>query len=197
MHRHLLRKNPQGLLYLTEIRWDGDEGKKQMGLLECFVGGMLSLGVLHNVNPSKRERDLETAKALTYTCMRFYFDSPRGVASEVTGLGSKVEVHYSAAYYIFRPEAIESLYYLNQITGDPIYKEWGWRVWKAVEKETKTSFGFSHTKDVRFAGYLDDHTESFFFAETLKYLFLLFNDEHIINLMNQVLNTEAHPISVF
>ena len=33
-------------------------------------------------------------------------------------------IHASARhnFYIFRPEAIESLYYLNQITGDPIYR---------------------------------------------------------------------------
>lgn len=168
-----------------------------MGLLECFAGGMLSLGVLHNVNPSKKERDLTTAKALTYTCMRFYFDSPLGVASELTDiLDDHLQVVDSAAYYLFRPEAIESLYYLNQITGDPIYREWGWKVWKAIEQETKTSYGFGHLQDVRVHGKIDDRTESYFFSETLKYFYLLFKDEQVVDLMNQVLNTEAHPLSV-
>jgi endoplasmic reticulum Man9GlcNAc2 1,2-alpha-mannosidase len=38
---------------------------------------------------------------------------------------------------------------------------------------------------------------SFFLAETLKYLYLLFLDEDKIPLDKWVLNTEAHPLPVF
>jgi hypothetical protein len=38
---------------------------------------------------------------------------------------------------------------------------------------------------------------SFFLAETLKYLFLLFRDDDPIPLDQWVLNTEAHPLPVF
>jgi hypothetical protein len=38
--------------------------------------------------------------------------------------------------------------------------------------------------------------ESFFIAETLKYLFLLFSDDDILPLDEVVLNTEAHPFPV-
>ena len=38
--------------------------------------------------------------------------------------------------------------------------------------------------------------QSFFLAETLKYLYLLFSDDSTIDLSKYVFNTEAHPISV-
>jgi hypothetical protein len=39
--------------------------------------------------------------------------------------------------------------------------------------------------------------ESFFFAETLKYLYLIFAPEDTIDLSKFVFNTEAHPIKIF
>ena len=36
--------------------------------------------------------------------------------------------------------------------------------------------------------------ESFFFAETLKYLYLLFAPEETLDLSKYVYNTEAHPL---
>lgn len=38
---------------------------------------------------------------------------------------------------------------------------------------------------------------SFFLAETLKYLYLLFSDDSLLPLNKYVLNTEAHPFPVF
>lgn len=43
-----------------------------------------------------------------------------------------------------------------------------------------------------------DKMESFFLGETLKYLFLLFSDDHsVINLDNWIINTEAHPLPIW
>jgi mannosidase alpha-like ER degradation enhancer 2 len=39
-----------------------------------------------------------------------------------------------------------------------------------------------------------DDMESFFFAETLKYLYVLLGPPNTINLKITVLNTEAHPL---
>jgi hypothetical protein len=39
----------------------------------------------------------------------------------------------------------------------------------------------------------DDKMESFFLAETLKYLYLLQDPDHTISMDNYVFNTEAHP----
>ena len=42
-----------------------------------------------------------------------------------------------------------------------------------------------------------DMMESFFLGETLKYLYLLFADEHEFNLNQWVFNTEAHPLPIY
>lgn len=110
--------------------------------------------------------------------------------------GKKPEVVNQAPYYILRPEAIETLYYLNQITGDPIYREWGWKMWKNIEKHCKTQYGYAHLKNVNVATSIEDRAESFFFAETAKYLYLLFKDDKVVDLTKKVFNTEAHPFTV-
>ena len=42
----------------------------------------------------------------------------------------------------------------------------------------------------------DDVQQSFFIAETLKYLYLLFSDDSVLPLDQWVFNTEAHPLPV-
>jgi mannosyl-oligosaccharide alpha-1,2-mannosidase len=42
----------------------------------------------------------------------------------------------------------------------------------------------------------DDYMQSFFLAETLKYLYLLFSDNNLVNLDDWVFNTEAHPLKI-
>lgn len=41
-----------------------------------------------------------------------------------------------------------------------------------------------------------DKQESFFLAETLKYLLLLFSDDSVVPLTDYVFNTEAHPLPI-
>jgi len=45
-------------------------------------------------------------------------------------------------------------------------------------------------------GAKDDVQQSFFLAETLKYLYLLFSDDNLVSLDEWVFNTEAHPLPV-
>lgn len=42
----------------------------------------------------------------------------------------------------------------------------------------------------------DDVSQSWFFAETLKYFFLLFSPDSALSLDDWVMNTEAHPLKV-
>ncbi|EFX00985.1 class 1 alpha-mannosidase 1a [Grosmannia clavigera kw1407] len=97
--------------------------------------------------------------------------------------------------YILRPEAIESVWYMYRITGDPAWQEKGWRMFKAVIKATQNQVGHSAINDVTVTDEIQqsDSMESFWFSETLKYFYLLFAPPDVVSLDDWVLNTEAHP----
>jgi mannosyl-oligosaccharide alpha-1,2-mannosidase len=97
-----------------------------------------------------------------------------------------------------RPELVESLFYLWRFTHDPIYREWGWEVFEAIEKHCRVENGYVGLHDVRNPhSSADDFQQSFFLSETLKYLYLLFSPDHLLSLDEWVFNTEAHPLRVF
>lgn len=91
-------------------------------------------------------------------------------------------------HYILRPEALESVFILYRITGNPYYRDAGWRMFNAIQNATQTEHGHSAISDVMSerSGYLDS-MESFWIAETLKYAFLLFADEGVVRLGEWVL----------
>lgn len=68
---------------------------------------------------------------------------------------------------------------------------------QALEAHCRVGEGYSGIKDV-YATHVahDDVQQSFFLAETLKYLYLLFSDDEFMSLDDWVLNTEAHPLPV-
>ena len=69
---------------------------------------------------------------------------------------------------------------------------------QALEKNCRVSTGgYTGVKDVYSDKVPTDNVQqSFFIAETLKYLFLLFSDDSVLPLDSWVLNTEAHPFPV-
>jgi len=42
---------------------------------------------------------------------------------------------------MLRPEAVESLFYMWRVTGEPKYREWGWRMFQAFQKHSRTDQG--------------------------------------------------------
>ncbi|KAI8139149.1 glycoside hydrolase [Fennellomyces sp. T-0311] len=106
------------------------------------------------------------------------------------------------ASYNLRPETIESVLYFHRIVGgtkeDPeYYKKIGWDMFKAIEDYTRTESGYSSISNVDVKTPMKtDFEESFFFAETLKYLYLLFTDDSCMSLDNYVFSTEAHPFKL-
>ena len=68
---------------------------------------------------------------------------------------------------------------------------------QALEKWCRTPSGFTGIRDVyQINPPKDDVQQSFFLAETLKYLYLLYTDDDVISLDNWVFNTEAHPLPI-
>ncbi|KAI0278976.1 glycoside hydrolase [Russula brevipes] len=101
--------------------------------------------------------------------------------------------------YLLRPETVESFYLLWRTTGDVVWRERGWAVFEAISNVTRVEGGgFASIENVyhRVVRKLDQ-MPSWFLAETLKYLFLLFTDDNLLPLDRWVFNTEAHPLPVF
>ena len=66
-----------------------------------------------------------------------------------------------------------------------------------MEKNCRVDHGYSGIRDVYSSqSPKDDVQQSFFIAETLKYLYLLFSDDSVLPLDQWVFNTEAHPLPV-
>ncbi|KAI9247467.1 glycoside hydrolase [Phascolomyces articulosus] len=107
--------------------------------------------------------------------------------------------------YNLRPETIESIFYYDRVVGGSsdypdYYKDIGWRMFEKIQYYTKTDTGYSSIRDVddisTGLGNKSDFQESFFFAETLKYLYLLFSDDSCMSLDHYVFSTEAHPFKM-
>lgn len=72
-------------------------------------------------------------------------------------------------------------------------KEWGWEVFQSIEKYCKTKYGYGSLRNVNSVDpdNIDDRMESFFLAETLKYLYLLFDPDSEIDILQKVRNISA------
>ncbi|KAL1745201.1 glycoside hydrolase family 47 protein [Schizophyllum fasciatum] len=129
------------------------------------------------------------------------------------GVGDKAPVVYSqeervrGAYgrdyalkrneYLLRPETLESLYLLWKVTGEARWRERAWKIFEAIEIHAKTPSGYASLRAVETTpGVKQDDMPSYFFAETLKYLYLTFVGDTPLPLDRWVLNTEAHPFPV-
>ena len=70
---------------------------------------------------------------------------------------------------------IESYYYAYRATGDTKYQDWAWDAFLALNATCRTGSGFSSIADVNTPGGGEklDLQESFFFAEVMKYSYLI------------------------
>ncbi|KAL3700789.1 hypothetical protein R1sor_018811 [Riccia sorocarpa] len=76
--------------------------------------------------------------------------------------------------YPLRPELIESTYMLYKATRDPFYLDVGRVILRSIQSGARCPCGYCHIADVE-SHVQDDHMESFFLSETVKYLWLLFD----------------------
>ncbi|KAJ9455052.1 Mannosyl-oligosaccharide alpha-1 [Diplonema papillatum] len=171
--------------------------------LSCFVPGMLALGAQF-FDAGRASRHMRVAKGVLRLCVNLYFNSTTGLAPEAVKIHPETKrVFPFRPNYLLRPETAESLFYLWRATRDPVYRDWGWRIFEAIERHCQVCrgcevSGYSEISDVHAASpRLTGRQESFFIAETLKYLFLLFSDDAVLDLDCWVLNTEGHPFPKF
>ncbi|EJD51250.1 seven-hairpin glycosidase [Auricularia subglabra TFB-10046 SS5] len=179
--------------------------------LGCFAGGNFIMGgkLLNN------DTIVETGLKLTDGCLASY-NTATGIGPEVFayaspdgnytgGTPSAADlafynehgwyVYNNNAYYDLRPEVMESNFYAWRATGDKKYYDAAAQFVKNLAKYTAVNGAYAGINDVRRtdSGFFDN-TESFFFAEVLKYLYLTFDDPEKFSIDDWVFNTEAHPL---
>ncbi|MGQ0762312.1 MAG: glycoside hydrolase family 47 protein [Acidobacteriota bacterium] len=98
-----------------------------------------------------------------------------------------------SAGYPLRPEIVESTYFLYHFTRDPAYLRMGEKMWKDFVTHCQTEEAYAALKSV-VTKEKSDSMQSFLFAETFKYFYLLFEPRMKLNFDKVIFNTEAHPV---
>jgi mannosidase alpha-like ER degradation enhancer 2 len=147
------------------------------GALDAFFPAVLALS-----------GDLKRAKRLQDSGFKMW--TKHGIEPEEFDY-QKMEVVHSG--YPLRPEIVESTYYLYQYTMDEKYLQMGKTFFEDFVKYCKTDEGYASLKSV-VTKEKSDSMQSFVFAETFKYYYLLFAPPKTLNFKKVIFNTEAHPI---
>uniref|UniRef100_A0A8C2BMU5 alpha-1,2-Mannosidase n=2 Tax=Cyprinus carpio TaxID=7962 RepID=A0A8C2BMU5_CYPCA len=197
IEKNLIRKSSGGLTYIAE--WKGGLLEHKMGHLTCFAGGMIALGADGGPD-DKTGHQMELAAEIARTCHESYARTSMKLGPEAFRFDGGVEAiatRQNEKYFILRPEVIETYMYMWRFTHDPKYRQWAWEAVQALEKYCRVEGGYSGVRDV-YANTPnhDDVQQSFYLAETLKYLYLLFSDDDHLPFEHWVFNTEAHPLPV-
>ncbi|HKS09321.1 MAG TPA: glycoside hydrolase family 47 protein [Pyrinomonadaceae bacterium] len=98
--------------------------------------------------------------------------------------------------YPLRPEIVESTYYLWRLTKDERYRAMGAQLWLDFVQHCRTEDAYAALKNVT-TKEKSDSMQSFLFAETFKYFYLLFSSPDTLDFNSVIFNTEAHPIRRF
>lgn len=190
------RSTPSGYVYIAD--WSGATLVHKMDHLACFASAMYAVGAQ---DAGKYDGEyMALADALGETCYKMYSNTVTGLSPEYVQFtpGRDMVTPRQAPYNIGRPEAAEAWFYMWYYTRDPKWREMGWKVFEAFEKYAATGSGWTAIKHVDEPHRpRDDKMESFVLAETVKYLYLLFDPDYPVPLEKYVFNTEAHPFGRF
>jgi mannosidase alpha-like ER degradation enhancer 2 len=177
LDRHLADRAPSGLWYGQVDMRSGKRTASEFGALNAYFPAVLALG-----------GDLPAARRLESSCLRMW--QLEGIEPEL--------IDYRAmcvedARYALRPEIIESAYYLRHCTGDRRYVEMGRTFFQSLITWCRTDAGYATLKSV-VTKEKSDLMPSYFLAETMKYLYLLFAPDDAFAFDEMTFNTEAHPL---
>jgi mannosyl-oligosaccharide alpha-1,2-mannosidase len=168
----------------------------KMTHLATFAAGMLALGSV-GVNPRAIEH-LQLADELLETYVRLYEVQQTGLMPECVDFHRREVPNVCDPIYSLRPETVESLFVMYRFTGLQKYRDYAWRIFERIEKHCRLPFGYSGIKDVRESRpRYTNEMDSYFLAETLKYLYLIFSPSELLPLGEWVFNTEGHPFRVW
>jgi mannosidase alpha-like ER degradation enhancer 2 len=177
LNQYVADQKPTGLWYKQVNMNTGALVSTHYGALDAFFPAVLALS-----------GDLDRAKALQESSYKMW--TTFGVEPEEMDY-STMKITYPG--YELRPEIIESTYYLYYYTADSRYLDMGRTFFDSLRKYCRTDVGYAALRNVETKEKRDD-MESFFLAETLKYLYLLYAPKSTLDLHTVVFNTEAHPM---
>jgi mannosidase alpha-like ER degradation enhancer 2 len=170
--------------HLADGAWYGEAdmetGKRtapEFGALHAFFPAVLALG-----------GDLRRAEALQASAFRMW--QLHGIEPEVLNYKTMTA---TVPGYPLRPEIIESAFYLRRLTHDPRYVEMGRVFLDSLIAHCRTDAGYTTLKSV-VTKEKGDLMPSYFLAETLKYLYLIFAPDSVLDFRHVIFTTEAHPL---
>ena len=159
---------------------DMDTGQRKAtsyGALDAFFPAVLALS-----GDLRRARRLQASSFKMWTTF--------GIEPEQLNYRT---MEIESAGYVLRPEIIESNYYLFHYTREPQYLRMGETMFEDFVKHCRTETAYAALKSV-VTKEKSDGMQSFLFAETLKYFYLLFAPPATLNFKRVIFNTEAHPV---
>ena len=177
VNKYVADDGPAGLWYGEVNMNSGARVGTIFGSLDAFFPGTLALS-----------GDVERARRLEESCYKMW--TAFGVEPQEFDY-SKTKIAYDG--YPLQPEIIESAFYLYRFTNDSHYLDMGHTFFDSLVKYCRTDSGYAALGNVE-TKEKKDEMESYFLAETLKYLYLLFAPQATLDLSQVVFNTEAHPI---
>jgi mannosidase alpha-like ER degradation enhancer 2 len=175
LDKYLADEVPSGLWYGQADMVTGKRTATEFGSLNAFFPAVLVL-----------DGDLRTARRLQESSHAMW--KVQGIEPEVINYAT---MQVTSPGYPLRPEIVESAWSLYRATKDPRYLDMGRTYFEGLMSHCRTDAGYTVLKDVT-TKEKGDLMPSFFLAETLKYLYLLFAPDKTLDLRNAVFNTEAH-----
>ncbi|MDL2354350.1 MAG: glycoside hydrolase family 47 protein [Pseudomonadota bacterium] len=155
----------------------GARTTSQYGALDAFMPALLVLG-----------GDLDRARRLQDSNLKMW--RLHGIEPEALDYRT---MKVTSPEYALRPEIVESAYYLYHQTGEAKYRTMGREFLTGFLRHCRAQGAFAALKDVR-SKQKADSMESFVFAETFKYFYLLFAAPDTLDFDAVTFNTEAHPL---
>ncbi|RYE11930.1 MAG: glycoside hydrolase family 47 protein, partial [Sphingobacteriales bacterium] len=150
--KHLLSPSANGTFMKVVNMHDGRELATTYGALDAFYAGLCALA-----------GDDRTAAAIQQA--NYYMWTRFGMEPEEFNFAKDSII---SAYYILRPENIESCFYLYRSTKQVKYLQMGARMLNDILQYCRTPEAFAAIKNVTTKEQMNS-MQSFFFAETLKY----------------------------
>jgi mannosidase alpha-like ER degradation enhancer 1/mannosidase alpha-like ER degradation enhancer 2 len=176
IQKYIAEENDSSLWYAQVDKESGQVINRVVTLYDAYFPAVLALS--GDLTSAARYQDSWNSLWLKY-----------GIEPMVYDYG-KADILHPA--YNLNPEIIESAYYLWYFTGEKKYKEMASQYFRDIMSYCRTDVAFTNIKDVRTREQYD-HMETFFLAETMKYLYLVFANPPGINPEECVFSTEAHP----